>query len=49
MEELTKQQPGGAASYTDKLGKYPDCVCRRILIWPGCSSSSLTSTWMSAL
>jgi cytochrome c oxidase subunit IV len=22
MEELTKQQPGGAASYTDKLGKY---------------------------
>jgi caa(3)-type oxidase subunit IV len=22
MAELTKQQPGGAASYTDKLGKY---------------------------
>ncbi len=22
MEDLTKQQPGGAASYTDKLGKY---------------------------
>ena len=22
MEELTKQQPGGAASYTDKLSKY---------------------------
>lgn len=22
MEDLTKQQPGGAASYTDSLGKY---------------------------